>query len=107
MGEFVSPNSPVTVNVTINKPLIIKCPEHTYTYGVFYSWLNVSTRGNPNFDPKRVVMDTTNGTLYFSEVTTQDLIDFAYAKGIQCRMMMGEINSKFSNLVFLSKIGRK
>ena len=71
---------------------------------MYYTWNNASARNQINFDKNRVALDASDGTLYFAQVTDQDVID---AKGIQCRMMLSERLVRYSNVVTLKKTGSK
>ncbi|KXJ29080.1 uncharacterized protein LOC110252281 [Exaiptasia diaphana] len=103
MGRFLS-SSPITLNVTTGARLVLKCPSHTYSYGVTYGWIGVTSREPLPFmiQTNRVFQDS-DGTLYFSQVTNQDIVNINITKGIQCRMI-GFVADAFSNSVFLEGV---
>lgn len=73
--------------MTLNDKLAIRCPEHTYSHGLYYQWVNSTNNRDVNFPKPRVLTSQEDGTLYFSHVTESD-VDSA-SKGIRCSIRVG------------------
>lgn len=90
--------------MVMNIPSTIKCPSHTYSYGVTYSWIGVSTR-KPlpfSFQTNRVFQES-DGTLYFARFTKDDIAAINQTKGMQCKMDALQFGSRFSTSVLLKE----
>ena len=90
LGEFLQPNriiDPVKfVDVTVGRPVEIRCPPYTYTHPANFLWGSIPASGAP------VVLHTTgrryvlsNGNLFYSFMEDSDLTEVnTRLSGVSC-----------------------
>ena len=102
--EFVG-SSDVTVDVTLGRKKVIKCPPRGKGFGVSYDWGKFSSLdGFKSLGTTENRFITSQGDLIFSYITQQDIDDVSNIGGLQCRMQAGK-NYYDSHTIRLNKVG--
>ena len=104
VGKFISPKDEV-VNVTLGKPFVYDCPPHEYSYGVVFSWGNSDSNGRHTFARNDRRSISSNGTLFITSLTQEDINEIESYKGIKC-IITGANSFRESGTLRLKKIGK-
>jgi len=90
LGQFIQPNRAIDptkfIDVTVGRPVEIRCPPYTYTYPKSFIWGSIPTSGIPivlHTTQKRFVLS--NGNLFYSYIEDSDLTEInVKLKGASC-----------------------
>ena len=104
VGKFISPKDDV-VNVTLGEPFVYNCPPHEYSYGVVFSWGNSDSNGRHTFARNDRRSISSNGTLYITSLTKEDINEIESYKGIRC-IITGANSFQESGTLRLQKIDK-
>ena len=84
LGKFLSKLG-TKKRVAVGKPLRLRCPPRSYTFGAKYYWTYSNRKFIPFLDKPRV-LPLPNGDLLFSYVTDEDIGNLSLPQGLRCRM---------------------
>ena len=91
------------VKVNLGESFYYDCPPHSYSYGVVYSWGNIRFNTPYTFARNERRSILSNGTLYITYLTQQDIDDIESYDGIKCTIS-GANSFRSSGTLRLEKI---
>lgn len=104
VGAFISPTN-VLVKVNLGDPFTFDCPPREHSYGVVYSWGNADGTGHYTFARNDRRSISSNGTLFITYLTQNDIDEIDSYKGIKC-IISGANSFQRSGTLRLEKIDK-
>ena len=105
VGKFINPTD-VVVKVNLGDPFKYDCPPRKHSYGVVFSWGNSDNTGHLyTFSRNSRRSISSDGSLYITYLTQQDIDEIEAAKGIRC-IISGANSFQRSGTLRLEKIDK-